>query len=42
MVDAGFTITRAIQSRSWPATSANLEYAAVWGASALWRTMCRA
>ncbi len=27
----GFTITRAIQSRSWPASSANLEYAAVWG-----------
>lgn len=32
MVDAGFTITRAIQSRSWPAESANLEYSAVWGA----------
>ena len=31
MVDSGFTITRAIQSRSWPAASANLEYAAVWG-----------
>ncbi|MEI4279124.1 DNA methyltransferase [Klenkia terrae] len=31
MVDAGFTITRAIQSRSWPAKSANLEFAAVWG-----------
>jgi hypothetical protein len=31
MVAGGFTITRAIQSRSWPATSANLEYAAVWG-----------
>ena len=27
----GFTITRAIQSRSWPVASANLEYAAVWG-----------
>ncbi|MGH7746840.1 MAG: type IIL restriction-modification enzyme MmeI, partial [Candidatus Dormibacteria bacterium] len=27
----GFTITRAIQSKSWPAASANLEYAAVWG-----------
>ena len=27
----GHTITRAIQSRSWPASSANLEYAAVWG-----------
>ena len=31
MVDKGFTITRAIQSKSWPAASANLEYAAVWG-----------
>ncbi|WP_211328693.1 Eco57I restriction-modification methylase domain-containing protein [Thermomonospora umbrina] len=31
MVTAGFTITRAIQSRSWPASTANLEYAAVWG-----------
>jgi hypothetical protein len=31
MVAGGFTITRAIQSRSWPASSANLEYAAVWG-----------
>ena len=31
MVDGGFTITRAIQSRSWPASTANLEYAAVWG-----------
>ncbi len=27
----GFTIVRAIQSRTWPASSANLEYAAVWG-----------
>ena len=34
MVAAGFTITRAIQSRSWPAASANLEYAAVWGTRA--------
>ena len=33
MVADGFTITRAIQSRSWPAASANLEYAAVWGSS---------
>lgn len=32
MVEAGFTITRAVQSRTWPAKSANLEYAAVWGA----------
>ncbi|MGA4669209.1 DNA methyltransferase [Propionibacteriaceae bacterium Y1923] len=31
MVAGGFTITRAIQSRSWPAASASLEYAAVWG-----------
>ena len=31
MAAGGFTITRAIQSRSWPAASANLEYAAVWG-----------
>lgn len=31
MVDAGLTITRAIQSRSWPVASANLEFAAVWG-----------
>lgn len=31
LVADGFTITRAIQSRSWPAASANLEYAAVWG-----------
>lgn len=31
MVADGFTITRSIQSRSWPAASANLEYAAVWG-----------
>ncbi|MBT0774288.1 hypothetical protein KIH74_35420 [Kineosporia sp. J2-2] len=31
MVQNGFTITRAVQSKSWPAASANLEYAAVWG-----------
>ena len=31
MVKSGFAITRAIQSRSWPSQSANLEYAAVWG-----------
>lgn len=31
MVKAGFTITRAIQSRSWPAETVNLEFAAVWG-----------
>ncbi|MFE9657692.1 Eco57I restriction-modification methylase domain-containing protein [Micromonospora sp. NPDC006431] len=28
---SGFTITRAVQSASWPSASANLEYAAVWG-----------
>jgi len=32
MADRGFSITAAIQSRSWPASSANLEFAAVWGA----------
>ena len=31
MVANGFTITRAIQSATWPARSAHLEYAAVWG-----------
>ena len=31
MVREGFSITRAIQSAKWPARSANLEYAAVWG-----------
>ncbi len=31
IVESGFVITRAIQSRSWPARSANLEFAAVWG-----------
>ncbi|WP_405668301.1 Eco57I restriction-modification methylase domain-containing protein [Streptomyces sp. NBC_00055] len=31
IVESGFTIVRAIQSRSWPAASANLEYAACWG-----------
>lgn len=34
MAQQGLTITRAIQSRSWPASSANLEYAAVWGSRA--------
>ena len=33
MVARGLTIARAIQSRAWPAASANLEYAAVWAAS---------
>ncbi|MEW2253191.1 DNA methyltransferase [Streptomyces sp. NPDC006975] len=31
MVANGFTITRSIQSRPWPAVGASLEYAAVWG-----------
>uniref|UniRef100_UPI003D917C44 DNA methyltransferase n=1 Tax=Gordonia sp. B7-2 TaxID=3420932 RepID=UPI003D917C44 len=31
MVAEGFTITRSIQSQSWPSASANLEFAAVWG-----------
>lgn len=31
LVQRGFTIVRAIQSRSWPSAYANLEYAAVWG-----------
>lgn len=31
MVADGFTIVRATQSKSWPVTTANLEYAAVWG-----------
>lgn len=31
LVAAGLVITRAIQSRPWPAASASLEYAAVWG-----------
>jgi len=34
LVKHDFTITRSIQSRSWPAASANLEYAAVWGSLA--------
>ncbi|WP_217640614.1 Eco57I restriction-modification methylase domain-containing protein [Blastococcus tunisiensis] len=33
LLDDGFTITRAIKSRPWPASSANLEFAAVWGGS---------
>lgn len=31
LLEAGFKITRSIQSRTWPARSANLEYAAIWG-----------
>ncbi|RWU85218.1 SAM-dependent DNA methyltransferase [Janibacter hoylei PVAS-1] len=34
LVSDGFTIIRAVRSRSWPAKSANLEYAAVWGTTA--------
>lgn len=35
IVRSGFQITRAIQSRRWPAKSANLEFAAVWGTRAI-------
>lgn len=31
MLHDGFAVTRAVKSRAWPAKSANLEYAAVWG-----------
>ncbi|MGD1255352.1 DNA methyltransferase [Mycobacterium seoulense] len=31
MAESGFTITRSIRSRSWPASTVNLEFAAVWG-----------
>lgn len=34
MVHAGFDILRATQSRSWPANSVSLEFAAVWGTNA--------
>jgi hypothetical protein len=34
MVEKGFTITRAIQSRPWPVANVNLEYAAIWGTRA--------
>src|SRR5664280_3329415 len=34
MASRGMRILRAIQSRPWPASSANLEYAAVWGTRA--------
>ncbi|KJQ54394.1 DNA methyltransferase [Microbacterium sp. SA39] len=33
LVARGMTITRAIQSRAWPASSANVEFAAVWATS---------
>ncbi len=31
MVSEGFEISRAVRSQPWPSSSANLEYAAVWG-----------
>jgi methylase of polypeptide subunit release factors len=31
MIQVGFVIVRAVQSRKWPVSSVNLEYAAVWG-----------
>jgi hypothetical protein len=31
MNEDGFTITRSIQSRPWPVSTASLQYAAVWG-----------
>ena len=31
MVGQGFTITRSIQSKKWPAQTAKLDYAAIWG-----------
>ncbi|WSB37381.1 hypothetical protein OG949_34105 [Streptomyces scopuliridis] len=34
MTQKGFTIARAIQSKPWPTTNADLEYAAVWGTCA--------
>ncbi|OBK34229.1 hypothetical protein A5658_11445 [Mycobacterium sp. 1245111.1] len=34
MTDSGFTIIRAIQSRSWPAATVNLQFASVWGTRA--------
>jgi hypothetical protein len=34
MVEDGFEITRSIQSQPWPASSASLQFAAVWGTRA--------
>src|SRR5690606_32589939 len=34
LAEAGLTIRRAVQSAPWPARSANLEYAGVWGSRA--------
>lgn len=31
MVASGFQITRSIRSKKWPSSSANIEYAVVWG-----------
>lgn len=31
LLDSGFTILRSLQSRTWPARSANLEFAGIWG-----------
>jgi methylase of polypeptide subunit release factors len=31
MVGKGFTITRSVQSKAWPAAGVNVQYAAVWG-----------
>ncbi|WP_210438813.1 Eco57I restriction-modification methylase domain-containing protein [Nocardioides xinjiangensis] len=31
LLNSGWTLTRSIQSEPWPAASANLEFAAVWG-----------
>lgn len=35
MVRSGFTITRAIQSASWPGSAVSLKFAAVWGSIGL-------
>lgn len=40
MVNEGFTITRAIQSRSWPARSASLAFSGVWGTSTTIPSQC--
>lgn len=33
IVAQGFTLTRSVQSTSWPSTKVSLEYAAVWGSN---------
>ncbi|WP_206492550.1 DNA methyltransferase, partial [Rhodococcus sp. KRD162] len=35
MVKSGFSITRAEQSRTWPATTATIRFASVWGTNGL-------